>query len=103
MVRSINLVTGKFQIKSLNRIPLNPKSYGIFQKIDAIYKKNLSIYPPHVIDSIKKSVNPICQKKKLQALKWWAIFIDLQEKHHEIKEVQRNSTSSGIFQPTVLL
>ena len=69
MVRSINLVTGKFQIKSLNGIPLNPKSYGIFQKIDAIYKKNLSIHPPHVIDSIKKSVNPICQKKKLQALK----------------------------------
>ena len=40
-----------------------------FKKTDAIYKKNLSIHPPHVIESIKKSVNPICQMKKLQALK----------------------------------
>lgn len=40
-----------------------------FKKIDAIYKENLSIHPPYVIDSIKKSVNPICQMKKQQALK----------------------------------
>lgn len=44
MVRSINLVTGKFQIKSLNRIPLNPKSYGIFSKDRRNLQEKL-VYP----------------------------------------------------------
>lgn len=34
------------------------------------------------------------RKYKLRR-KWWEIFITLAEKHYEIKEVQRNSSSSG--------
>lgn len=68
MVRSINFVTSKFQIISLNHIPLNPKSYGIFQK-DRRNLQGKLVYPSYVIDSIKKSVSLICQMKKLQPLK----------------------------------